>query len=121
MYLCIIILQQSHHSEAWITFLVFFKFHLKNVKSHDFWIFKKRRNVFSNYDLTHDLMLPLGQRRLTTRIQQATTGTEPHRNNPTIHNDKTGNVVVKSAWSVTVTSVTRFDEVVVDHDDRSGL
>jgi len=53
MYICLNnhhISQQSHDSEAWITFLRILKYHFKKCKKSRFWIFKKKnvKNVFSN-------------------------------------------------------------------------
>ena len=52
MYTCLIVLEQSHDSETWITFFcVFSNITSNNVKSHIFG-FKKCKNVFSNYAQT---------------------------------------------------------------------
>jgi len=47
----LIALEQSHDSEIWVTFLRFFlKNQFKKRKKSHFGIFKKRKNVLSNYD-----------------------------------------------------------------------
>jgi len=46
--MCLIVLEQSHYCESWLTFLRFLNVTSKKHRSHVFLDLKKRKNVFSN-------------------------------------------------------------------------